>query len=297
MKKLVVSLFLASFLFAGKLEIVTTLPDLADIAKSVGGEKVSVSAICKGYQDSHYLQAKPSYSRKMRNADLLIFSGLELEIGWLSPLINSARNPKIKPGKMGSLDCSEGIPLLEVPHNELDRSGGDVHPLGNPHYFLDPRNAIIVAQTIATRLSQIDVKNSEFYQKNFELFRENLELKIADWKKQAEQLKGLQIVAYHKNWEYLADWLGLEIVGYLENRPGIPPSPRHLKSFVERVNSQEIPLFLVATFSDIHQAEKASERINAKLLVLPALVGGVENVDSYFELFDFLVAKLVESAK
>ncbi|MBL7052555.1 MAG: zinc ABC transporter substrate-binding protein [Candidatus Marinimicrobia bacterium] len=297
MKKIFISLFLASFLFAGKLEIVATLPDLADIAKSVGGEKVSVSSICKGYQDPHYLQAKPSYSRKMRNVDLLIFNGLELEIGWLAPLINSARNPKIKPGKFGSLDCSEGIPLLEVPHNELDRSGGDVHPLGNPHYLLDPQNALIVAQTIATRLSQIDAENSEIYQKNFDEFRRSLELKIVEWEKQSEQLKGLQIVAYHKNWEYLADWLGLEIVGYLENRPGIPPSPKHLKSFVEIVNEQEIRVFLAATFVDVNQAKKAAERTETNLLILPALVGGVQHVDSYFELFDFLIQKLMESAQ
>jgi len=200
---LMLMIFIPTISFAKKIKVAATLPDLASITEAVGGENVEVSAICKGYQDPHYLQAKPSYARKMSDTDLLVFNGLELEIGWLPPLIDVARNPQIRPGAIGCLDCSEGIELLEIPTGKIDRSKGDIHPLGNPHYTLDPRNGIKMAETIANRLAEIDPENGDEYFTNFDSFKSMMDVKISKWEEKANPLKGYEIVTYHKQWEYL----------------------------------------------------------------------------------------------
>lgn len=292
---LMLVIFIPTISFAKKIKVVATLPDLASITEAVSGENVEVSAICKGYQDPHYLQAKPSYARKMNNVDLLVFNGLELEIGWLPPLIDVARNPQIRPGAIGCLDCSEGIELLEVPTGKIDRSKGDIHPLGNPHYTLDPRNGIKVAETIANRLAEIDHENADEYFRNFDNFKSMMDVKMSKWEEKAKLLKGLEIVTYHKQWEYLTNWLGLSIVGYVENCPGIPPSPRHLKSFIEMIDKRGIQILLAANFVDVGQAKKAADRSEAKLIILPTLVMGKEFIKSYADLFDYLIEQLIEN--
>ncbi len=276
-----------------KVNVVTTTPDLAAIVSEVGGDLVSVKAIARGNQDPHYVQAKPSYMRMLNQADLLIYTGLELEVGWLPLLIQGARNPKISPGALGHLDASEGIRLLEIPDGKLDRSMGDVHPEGNPHYMLNPHNGLMVGQTIALRLSQLDPENATYYGKNLSVFQERLQAKIKVWETHLRDMKGKKIVTYHKLWEYLTDWLHLEIVGQVENKPGIPPSPRHVADLVAHMKAQDINLVLTSDYSDPKPAERVAEQAGAKLLVLPASVNGREGIETYADLFEVIVSQLV----
>ena len=280
---------------AGRIKVVATLPDLAAIAGEVGGEHVDVLSICKGYQDPHYIQAKPSHARKMQDADLLVMNGLELEVGWLPSLIDAARNPRIRPGKAGCLDCSQGIVPLEAAPGGVDRSEGDIHPLGNPHYLLDPRNGIIVADIISGRLAEIDPGNSEAYSDNYATFKAAMEKRISNWEKMAKPLAGKVIITYHKQWEYFTEWLGLSIADYIENRPGIPPSPKHLKNLIEKMNRGRIEMILAANYVDLTQAGNAAELSGAELVVLPVLVGGEDEVKTCSGLFDFLIDRLVKS--
>ena len=272
--------------------VVTTTPDLAAIVRDIGGDFVVVKSIARGNQDPHYVQAKPSFMRTMNQADLLIYTGLELEVGWLPLLIQGARNPKIRPGALGHLDASVGIKRLEIPDGKLDRSMGDVHPEGNPHYMLDPRNGLIVGQTIADKLSQIDPENAEGYQKNLALFQKKLQAKIEMWEARLRGLQGKQIVTYHKLWEYLTDWLHLKIVSQVENKPGIPPSPRHVAELVVRMKANDIILLLSSDYSAPKPAERVAQQAGAKLIVLPASVGGREGIETYADLFEVIVSQL-----
>lgn len=297
MKKIIKMLMLAILVFGvwdveAKVNVVTTTPDLAAIARDMGGEFITVKAIARGNQDPHHLQAKPSYMRTMNQADLLIYTGLELEVGWLPLLIQGARNPKITPGALGHLDASVGIKRLEVPEGKVDRSMGDVHPEGNPHYTLDPRNGLIVGQTIADKLSQLDPEHTENYQENFTQFQKGLQTKIKIWETRLSSLQSKQIVTYHKLWEYLTDWLHLEIVGQVENKPGIPPSPRHVAELVDRMKASGITLLLTSDYSDPKPAERVAQQAGAKLMILPASVRGREGIDTYTDLFEVIVSQL-----
>jgi zinc/manganese transport system substrate-binding protein len=274
--------------------VVTTLPSLASIVREIGGDRVEVVALCRGYEDPHYIQAKPSYAKSLRKAILLVYDGLELEVGWLPPLLETARNPKIAPGAPGLLEASTAVQrVLEVPSGELSRAQGDIHPFGNPHFMLDPRNALAVTDLIAERLGELDPEGSDAYLAGAASYRQRLEAKIDEWETLATAIRGKSIVAYHKQWEYLADWLGLKIVGYIEGKPGIPPAPRHVASIIEMVRSDHIEMVVAATFMDTAAAEKVAQSGDARLVVLPAEVGGVEGTDTYFDFMDAVVRKLV----
>jgi zinc/manganese transport system substrate-binding protein len=280
---------------ASPLHVVTTTPDIASIVREVGGDLVEVEAIARGYQDPHYVAAKPSYMRRVNRADLLVYTGLQLEIGWLPLLVQGARNPNITPGSRGDLDASPGIEVLEVPVGELSRAMGDIHPEGNPHYMLDPRNAGIVAGTVRDRLAKLAPGDAAVFDRNLEAFRTRLAGKIAEWEEQARPLQGRKAVAYHKQWEYLANWLGLEILDYVEEKPGIPPGPRHLAHLEELIPAEGVKVILCANFADTGPAEAVAERTGTELLALPASVGGEEGTDTYLGLLDHLVSKLVEA--
>jgi zinc/manganese transport system substrate-binding protein len=284
--------FLAVVKSEAKIQVVTTTTDLAAIVKAVGGDWVDVDAIAKGYQDPHYVQAKPSYMRLMNHADLLVYVGLDLEVGWLALLIQGARNPQIVSGATGHLDASAGIRRLDVPQGTVDRSMGDVHPQGNPHYWLDPRNGIVIAKAIVEKLVVLDPQHAEVFQSRLTHFETDLTAQIMVWEKQLAHFKGRKVVTYHKTWGYLADWLQFQIVAQVENKPGIPPSPRHVSDLVSRMQADGIGVMLCANLVDTKVAQRVAERSRAKLVVLPASVGGEKGVDTYRDLFAVIVARL-----
>lgn len=275
-----------------KLNIATTTSELAAIARAVGGDLVEVKAIARGDQDPHFLEAKPSYMSLVNRADLLIYNGLELEIGWLPLLVQGGRNPKVLAGQPGNLDASAGIPVLEVPSGRVDRSMGDIHPLGNPHYTLDPRNGLIIAEVVAARLQVLDPGGAETYARNLRQFEQDLQQRIGQWEQRASHLRGRQVVAYHRTFEYLAHWLGLEISGYIEEKPGVPPSPRYLAGLVERMRAGGIGLILYADHQDSVAPARVAAQAGGRAVELPAAVGGREGITTYAGLFDALVEGL-----
>lgn len=277
----------------GKLQVVATLPELGDLARQVGGDQVEVFTIAKGTQDPHYVEAKPSFSVKLNRADLLIYNGLELEIGWLPLLVQGARNPQVMAGGPGELNAAQALDrVLDVPTGNVDRSRGDIHPLGNPHYLLDPRNGLKVANLIAARLRQLDPAHAAVYEQNRAAYEKKLAAKIAEWEKAAAPLRGLEVVGFHQMWEYLADWLGLRVVDYIENKPGIPASPQHKSALIKMMQEKRIPLILISGYNPPHDAEEVARQTGAKAATLPATVGGEPGVDSYLDLFDHIVQGL-----
>lgn len=277
---------------ARALEIVTTTTDLASLFREIGGERLEIQALAQGYQDPHYVQAKPSYMARMRDADLLAYVGLELEIGWLPLLIRGARNPDLLAGGRGNLVLSEGIEIRDVPRGEVDRSKGDIHPLGNPHYWLDPHNLLIMAETVEAALARLDPEHADHYERRRRDFQSRLRDRIAAWEERMAPHRGTRVVCYHTQWEYLTDWLGLEVVDYVEKNPGIPPSPRHLHGLESRIEREEIPLILMSNFFQRDRVAQLASRAGATLVVLPASVGGREGVDDLFDLFDHLVEEI-----
>ncbi len=284
---------------ARKLRVVTSLPSLASIAESVGGDKVKVSSITKGVQDAHYVEAKPTYMVDLNRADLLLYSGLELEIGWLPLLIQGARNDQVGVGGIGNLNASRALPehhILEKPTGEVDRSMGDVHPSGNPHYLVDPRNGALVAELVRDRLIKLDSDNEETYRRDHREFAAKLDEKIKNWEKAAEGLKGIEVVCYHPHWSYLLDWLGIKVAGYVEVRPGIPPTPRHKKMIGDLMKQRDIKVVIVSSWKEPTRAREVAESVGAKLVILPGEVNAMEGTEDYFAWIDTIVTKLAEAA-
>ncbi|MCC7141454.1 MAG: zinc ABC transporter substrate-binding protein [Candidatus Eisenbacteria bacterium] len=280
-----------------KVQIVTTLPNLASIASEVGGEWVEVEAIAAGYQDPHYVQARPSYARRLRDADLLIANGLELESGWLPLLIDSARNPAVRPGSAGFLDAASAVPrILEVPGGPVDRSLGDVHPQGNPHLDLDPRNGVAIAAAISRSLAKIDPGHASVYEANHAAYARRLGDRIVAWETRAAGLRGQAFVAFHKEWEYFGDWLGLRLVGYVEDRAGIPPTPRHLLDLVSTMERESVGTILLAPYNDRKAAEGVAAKAGAEIRVLATQVGATAQVPRYEDLFEEALNALVAAA-
>ncbi len=276
-----------------KVKIVTTLTDLGSVARIVGGDDVEVTVLCPGEMDPHFLPAKPSLARKLAKADMLVYNGLELEVGWLPQLIRKARNPAIKPGSSGDVDCSVVITeLLEVPGANVDRSEGDVHPLGNPHYTLDPRRMVLVAQHLAERLGRIDHAHAAAYQERAAGFAREVEAHMPTWRAQTAHAGEIPVIIYHRTWSYLVDWLGLNVVGEIEHRPGISPSPRHVQELIERARVMPELLIVAASWDHHHIAVEVAERTGAPLAVLPAQAGAVEGTADYFALLDMICREL-----
>ena len=281
---------------AAKLKVVATLTDLGWIAEQVGDDDVEVAVLCPGDRDPHYLPAKPSLARKLSKADLLVYNGLELEIGWLPLLIEAARNPRIRPCDRGELDCSLAVTrILEVPAGVPDRSQGDIHPLGNPHYLSDPRNAIAVGQLMADRMSELDPAAADAYRQRAAQLAAELTDRIQTWQDKLTVVIEHPIVVYHKQWEYLLDWLGLELIGEIEHRPGISPSPRHVDSVIRLGRERGGAVIIAAPWNHLDAAQKAADRMQAPLVVLPAAVASLPGTDDYFAVFDVLCDRLVAS--
>ncbi|MBI4369688.1 MAG: zinc ABC transporter substrate-binding protein, partial [Elusimicrobia bacterium] len=218
-----------------KVKVVTTTEDLAALGREVGGEAVDVQSIARGYQDPHFVETKPSYLLKLKKANMFIQVGLELEVTWAPSLLISARNPKILPGNPGFVEASDGVEILQRTGGGADRSLGDVHPLGNPHYWLDPQNGRIIAKNIAERLALIDPEHAEAYRKNLAGFEAKLSAKEKEWDALAVAVKGIKVVTYHNSWPNFARRFGIQIVNFIEPKPGVPASPAHVHSLIQQI--------------------------------------------------------------
>jgi zinc/manganese transport system substrate-binding protein len=277
------------------LHVVSSIPTLGSLAKEVGGNRVEVESLGKGYQDPHFIEPKPSLMLVLNRADLLLHVGLELEIGWLPPLVLGSRNPKIQPGEPGNLDCSRAIPVLDVPTTKVDRSMGDIHPQGNPHYWLPPANAKIIAREVEQRLAQLDPDGRADYEKNLAAFNARVDAREKEWAPLVAKLKGVKVATYHKSWSYASHWLGLEEIGYVEPKPGIPPDPQHLARLIGVMKQEGAKLLLVEDFYNKSVAALVAEKAGAKLLTLPTDVGSTPQIKDWFSLVD-AVLKAISSA-
>jgi zinc/manganese transport system substrate-binding protein len=277
-------------------QVVATIPDAASLVETIGGDRVRAVSIVKGRQDPHYVEPKPSYMRLMNQADLLVYVGLQLEIGWLPPLIRGARNPRIAPGGPGTINLSEGIDVLEIPHGEVDRAQGDIHPEGNPHYWLNPNNGLVMASNIASRLTLVDPDNAEFYRINLDRFSGELKSRIADWERRLDRYKGTDVITYHKQWEYLTEWLGMRIVNQIEDRPGIPPAPLHLAELIRQLETGRISFIISSEYINLSTARNLEKRTGIPLVTLPASVSCCPEITDYIGLFE-RIASILESIK
>jgi zinc/manganese transport system substrate-binding protein len=274
------------------LRVVTTIETFADLARRVGGDKVQVETLSHGYQDPHFVEAKPNLMVALNRADLLVRVGLELEIGWLPPLVLGSRNEKLQPGQPGDLDCSVFIDLLDVPATKVDRSQGDIHPMGNPHYWLPPANAVRIAKGISERLAQLRPADRDYFAQHFQQFVTELKTHVPAWEAKTKPLAGTKVVTYHKSWSYVSKWLKLEEVGYVENRPGIPPSPDHLAELIVMMRQQKVPLVIVEDFYNRSIADEVADKAGARVVSAPSDVGAKPNIKSYFDLVDALLKAL-----
>jgi zinc/manganese transport system substrate-binding protein len=280
-----------------KLNVVTTTEDLASLAREVGGDRISVESIARGYQDPHFVEAKPSFILKLQKADLLIVVGRELEIGWLPPLIQQSRNAKVQVGAEGYLDASQGVRILEIPTGQITRAMGDVHPQGNPHYWLDPENGRVIAKSICDKLSQFRPADRAYFEQRLAAFNTRLTDAVKKWTGQMAPYKGTKVVTYHRSFPNFADRFGLDIIGYVEPRPGIPPSPSHTLDLIQEMKRQNVKLILVEPYFDLATPESVARATGGKVLVMPPSVGGVKEAVDFFALFDYDVTLLADAIK
>jgi zinc/manganese transport system substrate-binding protein len=280
---------------ANKLNIMTATTDLAALAQEVGGDRVEVESIARGYQDPHFVEAKPSFLLKLRRADLLIVVGLELEIGWLPPLITQSTNPKIQVGAAGYFDASRYAHILEIPTGQVTRAEGDVHPLGNPHYWLDPENGLHIAKAIADKLSEMRPSDGAYFAQRYADFEKRIREADAQWQAQMKPYAGRKIVTYHRSWPNFADHFHLEVVGYVEPRPGIPPSPQHTVELIGQMKRDNIKIICVEPYFDLKTPNSIARETGGKVVVLMPSVGGEKEITDYFKLFEYDIAKLKEA--
>jgi zinc/manganese transport system substrate-binding protein len=288
-------LWTASARGENKLRIMTATTDLASLAQEVGGDKVDVESIARGYQDPHFVEAKPSFLLKLRKADLLITVGLELEIGWLPPLITQSSNPNIQVSAPGYLDASRFAKILEIPTGQVTRAEGDVHPQGNPHYWLDPDNGLRVAKGIADKLSEMRPNDAAYFAQRYTAFEQHLKQADEQWKAQLKGYAGRKIVTYHRSWPNFAEHFGLNVVGYVEPRPGIPPSPQHTVELIGQMKRDGVKVIVVEPYFDLKTPNAVARDTAGQVLVLMPSVGGEKEITDYFKLFDYDIAKLKQA--
>ena len=272
---------------AKTLNVMTTTEDLASLAREVGGEHVKVESIARGYQDPHFVEAKPSFLLKLQKADLLVLVGLQLEIGWLPPLITQSRNPRIQVGAQGYLDASAVAEILDKPTGPVTRAMGDVHPLGNPHYWLNPGNGRRIAKAIQQKLAELDRDNATYFEQRFQDFDRRLAEAEARWDKEMATLKGMEVITYHNSWPNFTQRFGIQVVGYVEPKPGIPPTPSHTLEVIQQIKKDKVPLILVEPYFDLKTPKAIADQTGAKVLVLLPSVGCVPEVKDYLQLFDY----------
>jgi zinc/manganese transport system substrate-binding protein len=276
------------------INVLTCEPEWAALTQELGGDLVNVSSATTGAQDPHHVQARPSLLSKARNADLLVCTGAELEIGWLPLLQRKTGNPAIQDGADGYFMASDSVTMLDIP-SALDRSQGDVHAMGNPHIQTDPNNITRVAAALNRRLQLIDPDNAQSYEQRYQDFSRRWKQALQRWNKQAEKLRGKRIVVHHKSWVYMNEWLGLKQVGTLEPKPGIPPTTEHLGDLLKKMQSKPADAIIFAAYQSSRSAHWLSERTGIKAVKLPFTVGGIEGVDNLFDLYDETLRLLEEA--
>jgi zinc/manganese transport system substrate-binding protein len=294
------ALFLAAAgapLYAAGPKVVTTTEDLAALAREVGGDRITVESLARGYQDPHWVEAKPSFILKLNSANLLVAVGRELEIGWLPALITQSRNSKIQPGGPGYLDASANVKILEIPTGPINRGMGDVHPSGNPHYWLDPDNGRRIAQAIKDKLSELSPGDRPYFDQRYADFDKRLAEAQKRWDAAMAPFKGTKIVTYHRSWPNFADRFGLNVVGYVEPKPGIPPSTSHTVSLIAEMKRQQIKVILVEPYFDKKTPNAIARDTGAIVLDMPPSVGGVAGASDYIKLFDYDINLLVTTLK
>ena len=278
-----------------RLNVVTTTEDLASIAREVGGDRIAVESIARGYQDPHFVEAKPSFILKLQKADLLVVVGRELEIGWLPPLLEQSRNARIQAGAEGYLDASQGVRILEIPTGQITRAMGDVHPQGNPHYWLDPENGRVIARSICDRLTRFRPADQAYFEQRLEAFNARLTDAVKKWTALMVTFKGAKVVTYHRSFPNFAERFGLDIIGYVEPRPGIPPSPGHTLDLIQEMKRQNVKLILVEPYFDLKTPQSVARAVGGRVLILPPSVGGVKEATDFFALFDYDVALVAQA--
>jgi len=291
------SLSLAAALFtseaaAQNVNVMTSTEDLAALVREVGGPRVQVESIARGYQDPHYVEAKPSFLLKLSRADMLVLVGLQLESGWLPALIRQSRNSKIQVGAPAYLDASTVAQVLEKPTGPITRAMGDVHPLGNPHYWLEPGNGRRIAQAIQQKLSQLDPAGSAAYAQQFQDFDRRLTEAEKRWDAEMAPLNGAEVITYHNSWPNFAARFGLQVVGYVEPKPGIPPTPSHTLAVIQQIRQDNIQLILVEPYFDEKTPQAIARQTGSRVVTLLPSVGGVPEVKTYFDLFDYNIRLL-----
>jgi zinc/manganese transport system substrate-binding protein len=280
---------------AGKINVITATQDLASLASEVGGDRITVEAIAKGYQDPHFVEPKPSFLLKLRNADLLAVVGLQLEIGWFPPLITQSGNSKIQVNANGYLDISQFCQILEIPTGQVTRAMGDVHPLGNPHYWLDPENGRRIAKAFQTKFSDMRSGDAAYFAQRYADFDKRLTDAEKRWEAAMAPYHGRKVITYHRSWPNFCERFGLVVVDYIEPRPGIPPTPSHTLEVINTMKRENIKLIMVEPYFDSRTPNAIAQATGGAALVLLPSVGGVKEVTNYFELFDYDV-KLLTSA-
>ena len=303
MRRTIAVLFLATWLCPltgmaqSNLNVMTTTEDLASIAREVGGDRVTVESLAKGYQDPHFVEAKPSFILKLQKADVLVAVGRDLEIGWLPPLTTQSRNAKIQPGGSGYLDASLTAQILELPQGQITRAMGDVHPLGNPHYWLDPENGKRIAKAMADKFAEQRSGDRAYFDQRLASFVSRLDEAEKRWLAIMAPFKGTKVVTYHRSFPNFADRFGLEIVGYVEPRPGIPPTPQHTLDLIGEMKRLNVKLVLVEPYFDLKTPNSVGRATGAEVLVMPPSVGGVKETGDYIALFDYDINLLVTAIK
>jgi zinc/manganese transport system substrate-binding protein len=298
MKRIILSLLglaLATPIAQAKLNVVATTADLGSIAAAIGGDKIELTTLGKPTEDPHFVDAKPSFIVKLNHADVVVEGGAELEIGWLPALLDQARNEKIVMGAPGHVACNQGVPMLDVP-TTLDRSRGDIHAAGNPHYIIAPSNAKIVAQNITDGFCQNDPKSCDVYRANLKKFTDDLDAKLAEWQKTIAPFKGQSIVAYHDSWPYFGKEFGLKIDLYLEPKPGVPPTPTHLVEVIMKMKEDKAHVIIVDPYLNRRTAETVAAKTGATVVDVTQFPGGIKGTEGgYIALMDYLVNSIAKA--
>jgi zinc/manganese transport system substrate-binding protein len=289
------AIFLSAPAEAKKLTVVTATTDMAALAQEVGGDRISVESIAKGYQDPHFVEAKPSFLLKLRQADLLIVVGLQLEIGWLPPLITQSGNARVQVGANGYLDASQFAEILDIPTGTVTRAMGDVHPLGNPHYWLDPDNGRRIAKGIAAKLGELDPADTSYFQERFQDFDKRLGVAEQKWEAEMKPFRGRKVVTYHNSFPNFAKHFGLNVIGYVEPRPGIPPTPSHTIELIGFMKRENCKVILVEPYFDLKTPDSIARETGGKVVQYLPSIGGEKDVTDYFKLFDYDIALLMQA--
>ena len=280
---------LIQFQAEGRLNVLTSTMNIKSVTERIGGDFINLESIVKGPQDPHFLAAKPSYMLKAKNADLLILAGMELEIGWLPNIIHGARNPRIQKGQKGYLDTSQFVQALSVPKGKVNRFFGDIHPSGNPHFFLDPLQAIQVSKGISKKLSELDPKNESHYIKNQEVFEKNTKKKMKEWEQRIQNSGIKKIVTYHNSFEYFTNRFQLNLIGLIEEKPGIPPSVKHLLNLIKKIRTNQVSCVLMSSFYSNKWAEKINKAVPIHIEIVAVEVMALKEAKNYILLIEKIV--------